>query len=275
MQKEKIKVSGVKFDNIELTEAANKAIDLAKSNHQHILSTPNPEMLLESRNNPKFKNILNSSDINIPDGIGILWAAKFLRITNKNRSNIVKGLKWIFSLGTIIFYSKYIRGVLKNRVTGVDLMEKICEESAHEKLKIFLLGAREGIAEKTKEKLEKKYKSLKICGTLSGTPKEKDEFKIIKEINNSRPDILFVAYGAPAQEIWIRRNITKIPSVRLAVGVGGAFDFLSEHKKRAPRILQKIGMEWLYRLIKEPRRIKRIYNAIIKFPIQILKDGLK
>jgi N-acetylglucosaminyldiphosphoundecaprenol N-acetyl-beta-D-mannosaminyltransferase len=275
MQKEKIKIFGVKFDEIDFKEALNESLAYAQDSHQHFIATPNPEILLEARKNAKFKDILNSSSMNIPDGTGVLWAAKYMQISQKSKSKLVKITKWFLSIISIAIYPKYIHNVLKERVTGVDLMEKICEAGAKKGLKIFLLGASIETGKKAKEVLEKKYKSIKIVETFSGSPKEKDENEIIKKINQHSPAILFVAYGAPAQELWIKRNIKHMPSVKLAMGVGGAFDLIAGGKKRAPKWARKIGIEWLFRLVQEPKRVRRIFNATIKFPIRILLESFK
>ena len=273
MQKtEKIKILKVKFDNIKLDEATEIALNLAKSKEKHFIATPNPEMLLEARKNPKFLEVLNKSSLNVPDGIGILWAAKYLETTKNNKSKILKTVKWIFSLISVLLYPMYIKDILKERLSGIDLMEKICQKSTQENLKIFLLGAKEGIAEKTKEVLLKKYPDIQITGLYAGSPKESEERIIIDKINRSEAQILFVAYGAPFQELWIARNLKKLHNIKLAMGVGGSFDFIARTKKRAPKYLQKLGLEWIYRLIQQPSRLKRIYNAVIKFPIVVLKN---
>lgn len=243
MQKEKIEILGVRFDDVNLEEAANKAIKLAKGSSREYIATPNPEMLVEAIKNPKFLEVLNKSALNVPDGTGILLASRYL----------------------------FKRKVLKERVTGVDLMLEICKRSGGENLKIFLLGASENAGEKAKQHLKEKYSDIKIVGRLSKSPKEEDEKEIIEEINRSDADILFVAFGAPKQELWIAKNLSKLTSVRLVIGVGGAFDFIAGTKKRAPKIFRKVGLEWLIRLIQEPKRAKRIWNATVKFPYEIIK----
>jgi N-acetylglucosaminyldiphosphoundecaprenol N-acetyl-beta-D-mannosaminyltransferase len=269
MQKtEKIKILKVKFDKVQLAEATEIALNLAKSKEKHFIATPNPEMLLEARKNPKFLEVLNSSSLNVPDGIGILWAAKYLEITKNNKSKTLKAIKWIFSLISVLLYPKYIKDILKERVSGIDLMEKICQKSTQENLKIFLLGAKEGVAEKTKEMLLKKYSDIQITGLYAGSPKEEEKI-IIDKINRSEAQILFVAYGAPFQELWIARNLKKLHDIKLAMGVGGSFDFIAKIRKRAPEWMRKIGLEWIYRLLQQPSRLKRIYHAVIKFPIKI------
>ncbi|MDD3861933.1 MAG: WecB/TagA/CpsF family glycosyltransferase, partial [Candidatus Gracilibacteria bacterium] len=143
------------------------------------------------------------------------------------------------------------------------------------KLKIYLLGAKEGTAEKVKEILEKKYHKIQIVGTFSGSPSPEEEKEITNLIKESNANVLFVAYGAPKQELWIARNIKKMPQVKLAIGIGGAFNFIAGILKRAPKFMQKMGIEWLYRLFQEPSRIKRIYNATVKFSLKVLKSSLR
>lgn len=271
---ENLRILKIRFDKVDLETATEKALTFAKSNRQHYICTPNPEFLLTAKNNPKFRDILNKSSLNIADGIGILWAATYLNSVTQNHSKLIKLFKWKMSLLAILFAPKRIRRILPERVTGADLLEEICREAASKPLRIFLLGGGEDVAKQTAEILADKYPGLKISGTYSGTPHAKDENKIIKEVNRCDPDILFVAYGAPSQEMWIARNIKKMKEVHLAIGVGGTFDFISGRKKRAPKFLRTIGLEWLWRLIYEPSRLKRIFNATIKFPIQIFISSL-
>lgn len=254
MQK-KIVILGVPFDDVTLQTAVKKSEEMIEKNGQFQIATPNPEMVLEAQKNEKFLKILQSTALNIPDGIGIVWASKWLSFRGKAAS-------------------------LSERVTGTDLMEKIIKKSSEKssplfQKKIFLLGAAERVAEKTKKIFEKKFPEIRITGCESRTPDKKDEENLIQKINDSQTEILFVAYGAPEQELWIARNLHKMPKVKIAIGVGGAFDFFAGIRKRAPKWMQKTGIEWLYRVIQEPRRIKRIYNAVIKFPLSFLFSSKK
>ncbi len=266
------KILKVRFDYITLKQATETAIQWAQGDIQKHIITPNPEMVLEAQKNNKFLKVLNRSDLNIPDGIGILWASKYLKITENSIFKSMKILKLFWSLLMIAIYPRYIRSELPQRVTGADLMQKICKTC--EDTKIFLLGADEGVAEQVKEILEKKHKKLNIVGTYAGSPKEKDEKGIRRMINDSEAQILFVAYGAPAQEMWIYRNLKKMPKVSVAIGIGGTFDYIAGVRKRAPGWMQKIGLEWLYRLLQQPKRIARIYRATVKFPVKILRHRL-
>jgi len=240
MNHERVTILGVPFDNKKNSEVLELILHKLSGTARHFfIATPNPEMLLEARKNHEFKKILQQTDLNIPDGFGIMLA------------------------------SKIVKTPLAERVTGTDLMQAICHR-APEGTKIFLLGAAPGIAEKTKETLEKKFPHIKIVGTHSGSPAPEEDQHILQLMNQSGAELLFVAFGAPKQEMWIARNLPHLTHIKIAMGVGGAFDFISGNVKRAPNWMRKIGLEWLYRLIKQPSRIGRIFNATIKFPIIFL-----
>ncbi len=258
---EKITVLGIRFDNVNMEQTLDF---IFKSDKKAYICTPNPEMILEAQNNKKFKDVLNNSLLNIADGIGILWAATQI---NNNSTK----LKAILNLPLIAIKPGKFKNVLKERVTGVDLLQNICKKAANNNKKLFFLGAEPGIAELAKQKLKKKYNNLIVTDTYAGSPSPKHKEKIIKIINKTDAEILFVAYGAPKQELWISEVIDKLDNIKIAIGIGGAFDFIAGKRKRAPEIMQKIGLEWLFRLIQEPRRIKRIYNATVKFPLKVIK----
>ena len=236
-----VEIMNVRINRITLQESLRFVQKRFSANETTFIATPNPEMLLAARKNQKFKEILNKTDLNIPDGTGVVFASKF---TNKP---------------------------LKERVTGTDLMLEICKIN-HEGLKIFLLGAAEGVAQKTAEILNKKYQT-NIVGYSSGNSTTENYSNLCNQINKSGANVLFVAFGAPKQEMWLSENLKKLHKIKIAMGIGGAFDFISEKKKRAPGFLRAIGLEWLFRVIIEPKRINRIFNATIKFPLLLLKDA--
>lgn len=273
--REKITILGVNFDKITTKDALEKiSAWLSPGLHlkkRHVIVTPNPEILLHAQKDAKYRRILNRADLSIPDGIGVLWASKFKKISKNNDSTLKKCSKWLVSLSMIPFSKEYIRTELPERVTGVDLMEKICKLAAIKESKVFLLGAGKGVAERTAEKLMEKYPEILITGLYAGTPKEKHERKIRRMIEKSEAEVLFVAYGAPNQEKWMERNIRHLSNIKVAMGVGGSFDFISGEKKRAPTVMQKTGLEWLYRLAKQPSRAKRILNATVVFPIKVFR----
>ena len=227
-------ILGVPIDSVTHAEAIARTREMARSDCQHHIMTPNPEMLVEAQKNPVFLTLLQRTDLNIPDGAGLLWAAR--------------------RLGS----------VLPERVTGVDLVRSLC--ALPDVQPVFFLGAAENVAALAAKRLQETSPALVIAGTYAGTPHENDEAEILRRINASGARTLFVAYGSPAQDLWIDRVLSQLPSVRIAMGVGGAFDFIAGTKKRAPLFLQHLGLEWLWRLFQEPRRLPRILRAVVVFP---------
>ena len=173
-----------------------------------------------------------------------------------------------------LFFRKKIDKKIKEAVHGSDMMMALCTDKRLNGKKIFLLGASDEVAIKTKKTLEKINPNINIVGTFSGKADEEDDKISREKINYSNAEIVFVAFGAPKQEKWIARNKDHLEKVLLFIGIGGTFDFISGHKKRAPKLIRKLNLEWLYRVIIEPRRIKRILKAVLIFPIIVLKKDL-
>ena len=233
-------------------------------------ATPNAEILLETQKNPKLKEYLQQCSLNLADSVSLLWAAE----CQERDWNLVRA---IFEL-LFLPLRKSSWTALPERVSGSDFFLDICEATTKAKaqtLKIFLLGGAEGIAEQTKKILEQKYPNINIVGTLAGSPIAADDTEMVSRVNKVQPDILFVAYGCPKQELWIARNLAKCPSVKVAMGIGGTFDFVSGQIKRAPKLFQKLGLEWFWRLILQPSRAKRIFRAVFVFPFVFLKNRYK
>lgn len=221
-----MEILGVRVDNVTYQEALEKAKKLIESGGKHYIVTPNPEIVVAAQKDRRFKEILNKSSLSIPDGIGLVWGA---RVLGKN---------------------------LPERVTGTDLLEGLAALAAEHGFSLFLLGGGEGVAEKAAARLKTRYPTLKIAGTYAGESSSASDTFARRRLAKLKIDILAVAFGAPRQERWIARNLPHL-NVRLAIGVGGALDYISGEKPRAPIWLQKVGLEWLFRLIKEPSRLKR------------------
>ncbi len=234
----RISILRVPVDDCTLRGAVERIDQFLHADSQHMVATPNPEMILAAHHDCDFLTILQSTSLNIPDGTGVLWAAK------------------------------HQKHPLTERVTGTDVMIDLC--SLKHNYRVFLLGAAEGIAEQVKEKLVKKNPGLQIVGALAGSWKVSDELSIVECINRTQAQLVFVAYGAPHQERWIARNLAKMPSVKVAMGVGGAFDFIAGKQKRAPQAWQKAGFEWAWRLLHAPQRWRRMWNAVVVFPLTVL-----
>lgn len=223
-------ILGVKIDKETMASAIGKFENFLKDGRQHYIVTPNPEIIVLAQKDDEFRDILNESDLAIPDGIGIVFA------------------------------SAIIGGRIKERVSGTDLMENILKKSMG---KIFLLGGENGSAKKISERFSN---IVGFSENIEG---------VQNEINKSGAEILFVALGAPKQEKWIASNLKKIPCVKVAMGVGGAFDFISRNIMRAPNFLRRIGLEWLWRFFLQPWRIKRICAAAINFPFLVLESKFR
>lgn len=258
----RILIKGVPFDQTTRAEAVKIIQNFLRQNQQFLVTTPNPEFLVEAEKNPTFKKILQKSALSVADGIGILWASTYL-----HQKKTPFALWW--TLLQTLFFPQKIRQILPERVCGSDLFLDLCRES---NAKIFLLGAREGVAQKTAEILKTKFPQIQIVGISADDPSVSAENKIITHINQSQAELLFVAYGSPKQELWLERNLAKLKTVKVALGIGGSFDFVAGTQKRAPRFLRQIGLEWLYRLIREPKRFRRIWNATFVFVKMITRD---
>ncbi len=191
------------------------------------ICTVNPEFILETRRNPAFRTVLRHAELNVPDGAGILWALR------------LQGIR------------------LPARVTGTDLIPYIARLAARQGWRLFLLGAAPGVAEQAARQLCTAHPALQICGTYSGSPADQDWPAIQTQLHRSRPHILLVAFGHPRQDLWIAQHRADLAGM-VAMGVGGAFDFLAGHIRRAPPWMQQHGLEWLFRLCLQPRRWRRM-----------------
>ena len=244
-----VTILDVRVDNISKFDALRQAENFILSGKQHLIFTPNPEMLVKANSDPYFMEILNHGSLNLCDGTGMAIAARL------NGNKIA-------------------------RITGVDFMIELCGLAEQKKYSIYLLGSlSDAVLKMTNENILKKFPELNIVGYDKGPVViEKSQALIsnnqavIDKINQAKPDLLFVAFGMGKQEKWLAENLSKMPSVKIGMGVGGAFDYLSGFVPRAPRLMRKIGLEWLYRLWKQPRRFGRIFNATLKFSYLILKE---
>ncbi|MDE6181788.1 MAG: WecB/TagA/CpsF family glycosyltransferase [Eubacteriales bacterium] len=238
-------IIGVPINNVNMNEATSLVLLYMEEEKEEakIVFTPNPEFVMNALKDDKFMNVLNNSDLNIADGIGIVIGSKML--------------------GT----------PLKERVAGYDLTQNIFSIIKNEEKTVYFLGASEEIIQEAKNKMEKKYKGLKIIGVHNGYFSENEEYLIIEEINKLKPDLLLVGLGCPRQEKWIYDNKDKI-NAKVMIGVGGSFDVMSGNIKRAPKFFIKANLEWFYRLITQPTRIKRMLKLPL-FLVEIIKYKFK
>ena len=234
----RIDVLGVGFDDLTKDNAIELCKKLIDEHRAAYMATPNPEIVMAAWDNAELMKALENADLVIPDGIGVVKAARIL--------------------GT----------PLKERLPGIEIGEAILEYLAVSGKSAFLLGAKPGVAELAAEQIRKKYPGINICGTNDGYFKE--DAPVVAKINAAKPDFLMVCLGAPKQEIWMSRNAPML-DVGLMAGLGGSLDVFAGTVERAPKIWQDLNLEWLYRCIKEPWRFKRI----AKLPLFIVKAWAK
>ena len=220
-----VEILGVSFDNLTKAEAVAHAFELQPLHKAYYVVTPNPEIVMLARDNEEMLSAVKDAELVIADGIGVIYGAKILGRP------------------------------LRDRIPGIDFTTALLEKMNEEGRSLFLFGAKPGVADKAAENLSAKYPNVKIVGTNDGY--FKDDEPIITKINAARPDLMLVCLGAPKQEKWMQANAGRL-DVGIMVGAGGSLDVFAGVVERAPEKWQKLGLEWLYRLLKEPRRIGRM-----------------
>lgn len=224
-------ILGVRVDDVNWNDIDAFCAETLKQNQPKQIVTVNGEFVLDAQKNERFKNIINKADLVIPDSTNITWF-----------------------------------GRLKATTPGSDLVIRLSQLAAKNNQSVFLLGGWNGVSERAARKLQEHIPNLKIAGYSSADPAEMGTADRIKE---SGADIVFVAYGAPKQEYWIDENKEKA-GAKILIGVGGTFNMLAGTLPRAPKFLRLIHMEWLWRLIIEPKRWKRIWRALVVFPLKVI-----
>lgn len=233
-----VRIFGVRIDCVDMDGAFNRFLALLNEERTAVIYTPNTEMVMMAENDMAFKDVLNGADLVIPDGIGLIHASK------------------IHHLG------------LTDRVPGIELMERILRYCHTTRRSIYLFGGKPGTADLAGQKILEKYPNIIIKGIENGYFGPEDENRIIDNINEAKPDVLFVALGAPKQEKWIAKHRRTL-NAHISMGIGGSLDVYAGNVKRAPVFFQKLGIEWMHRLLKEPSRIGRMM-ALPKFMIKVI-----
>ncbi|HLA41954.1 MAG TPA: WecB/TagA/CpsF family glycosyltransferase [Aggregatilineales bacterium] len=227
-QSKRPRILGVPADPITFEDMLQKIGEWVQADDgMHQICTINPEFIITAQHDPAFYTVLQHSDLNVMDGWGAVWALR-------------------------------LRGIdAPQRVTGSDGVPLIAERAAREGWRLYLLGGWQGVAEQAAQKLREKYPDIIITGTFAGNPTPDEAEAIIQRVNDAKPDILLVAYGAPRQDIWIHRYRDQL-QVKVAMGIGGTVDFIAGTIPRAPVWMRKWGIEWLYRLYLQPSRWRRM-----------------
>ena len=221
----RIDVMGVGFDSLTMEEAIDRAKTLMAERRSAYVVTPNPEIVMVCRAQPEAMRAVRAADLVLPDGVGVVYGARIL--------------------GT----------PLKSKLPGIDFAQGLMADMAQAGKRVFLLGSKPGVAETAAQRLSERYPGLVIAGTHDGY--FKDDAPVIEAVNAAEPDLLLVCLGAPKQELWMQRNQKQL-CVGLMAGLGGSLDVFAGNVKRAPKAFQRLGLEWLYRLLKEPKRIGRM-----------------
>jgi N-acetylglucosaminyldiphosphoundecaprenol N-acetyl-beta-D-mannosaminyltransferase len=226
---DRVNIHGVNISNITIREAVEKIQEWINGNSIHAVYTPNAEIIMQAQRDPELKNILNNAGLLTPDGAGVVLASRILKTP------------------------------LKSKVSGIDLVKNLFETFSGKNVGFYILGGRPGVAEIAAVNIMEKYGKVKIKGYHNGYFSPEEEDHVIDLINQSGTDILIVGLGAPKQEFWIHRNMYRL-SCKVCIGVGGSIDIFAGKATLAPEIIRKLGFEWLYRLIREPRRYKRMMD---------------
>lgn len=238
-----VPIYGIPFSKLNLDETVRlltTAIEARKPTH---VITANPIMIMTAVNDPNYKRMMLKADLIVPDGAGVVWAAK------------------------------YVGNPVAERVTGIELLNRLMEQGERRRWKVYLLGTTQEVIETAAEKLQLQYPQVRIVGCRDGFFTAEQDDEVIEAIRQAAPDLLFVARGADTQEPWIVKHKQRL-NVSLIMGVGGSFDVISGRLKRAPAIFQKLRLEWFYRLLQEPKRYKRML-ALPKFVVKVLRDKEK
>jgi N-acetylglucosaminyldiphosphoundecaprenol N-acetyl-beta-D-mannosaminyltransferase len=239
-----IKILDVPIDDLVMDEAVKKIGSFLNEEKVHTVFTPNPEILMLANQNRDFKEVLVKADLVVPDGIGVVIASRILKTKS-----------------------------LKERVAGYDLVQNTMKEGVKRGYRYYFLGAKPGVAKKAAENMRVEHPGIEIVGIRDGYFKEEEIPSIIEEINESKANILLVALGAPRQEAFIEKYKGQFSTVRVAIGVGGSLDGMAGIVKRAPKIYQNLGLEWFYRLVRQPTRFKRML-ILPQFLLKILLERI-
>jgi N-acetylglucosaminyldiphosphoundecaprenol N-acetyl-beta-D-mannosaminyltransferase len=244
-------ILGVKFHNLTIKEAISVVERFVALRKPHIICNPNVHNIMITMKDSEFRRILNECDLSLADGMGVVYASRFL--------------------GT----------PLKERISGRLLLPFLCELSVRNGYKLYFLGAEPGVAKKAAQVLQSEYLGLKIVGTYSPSfdffIDQCENEKILQDIRCAQPDILFVAFGNPKQEKWIARNLHNL-NVPVCIPVGSTFDVIAGRAKQPPKWMSKLGLEWIFRIVQEPKRLGKRYlieNPLFLFYLIKLKLGWK
>ena len=228
----------VRVDTVTFEQTLARIQGFIADGRPHQIVTVNPEFVMTAQTDHEFRRIINNAALSLPDGIGVWWA------------------------------SRRLGRPLPERVPGVDLVERLAALSATQGYRLYFLGAMLGVAEQAVAVMRTRHPDMVVAGIYAGSPRPEDEDDIVARIRAQQPHVLFVAFGAPAQDHWIARNLEQL-GVPICMGVGGTFDYIAGIRPLAPTVLRQLGLEWFYRLITQPWRWRRML-ALPRFAWRVL-----
>jgi N-acetylglucosaminyldiphosphoundecaprenol N-acetyl-beta-D-mannosaminyltransferase len=235
-----VPIFGIRVSKVDMKTTVSYLTEAVRNREPHQVITANPIMVMTALENPAYMEIMKSAELVVPDGTGVVWAAK------------------------------YCNEPVVERVAGFDLLHELLHQGESYNWRVYLLGSTPEVIRETASRLQTQYPLIVIAGYRDGFFGPEEDEKIISDINQSQPDLLFVARGADSQEPWIAKYKSRL-NIPVMMGVGGSFDVISGKSKRAPKAFQKLRAEWLYRLLKEPTRYKRML-ALPKFAVKVVRE---
>jgi len=240
---QRLDILGVPVDNVTMQDALNKVDEYVRGDECKTIIAVNPEKIIKAQKSDFLFNSLKNAGLLIPDGIGVVLAARIFRLAKMER------------------------------VAGSELMPAICKDSVSKGYKLYLYGAAPKVCVSAVTELRRRHPGIQITGYSDGYVKDQDMNNLIDDINQSQAQILFIALGSPGQELWMNKHMESLSHVRVCQGVGGTFDVLAGNVKRAPKLFLRLNLEWLYRLLTNPKRLIR-QTALPKFIIQVFRKKL-
>lgn len=245
-----VNILDVNIDPVSELEALNKVADFIAAKKPHQVATINAEFIVEAQKNSQFRKVLNDADLALADSSAVVWAARFLG------------------------------SFLPERIPGADFVNLLALQAEEQGWRLYLIGGAAGVAEEAGKALKKIHPGLQVVGAEAGLERGShldiaaQTEALVNRIKNAKPDILLVAFGAPKQDLFIADNKDEL-GVPVMIGVGGTLDFLAGRVKRAPEIWRQLALEWLWRLLNDPRRMPRIYRAVVKFPWLVISSKFR
>lgn len=280
MNKKELNILGLRVDAVSFVEAVSLIEGFIKEGGKYLITTPYAESVVAGRRDAEFRRIVNNCALAVPDGGGLLAAADFqsYRLPPRGFVRLLAALIYGVLVGVKLLFFRRTFKILKEPVRGVDLLESLCFLAHKKGLKVYLLGGRPDIARRAAAVLKSGYPNLQIRSDAGpknlAQASERETASVIERINEFEPDFLFAAFKPVEQEKWFDHNMERI-NAKVFMAVGGAFDMIAGSKPRAPGTFRSLSLEWLWRLLIEPSRVGRIYNAVIVFPWLVFREKLR